>query len=119
MRVPNVLIVHRRMPAHRRWPNSSPWRSREAGGLNYGIGRSGGASPHDCTELFKCRTGIRLTHIPFAAPRPMLAEPMAGRLEVGLDNIPSAPAMSSRPRLRALAITGAEAQPGAAGCADT
>jgi tripartite-type tricarboxylate transporter receptor subunit TctC len=105
MRVPNVLMV----------PPGSTARSvadlvalskRQAGGLNYGTAGVG-SSPHVCGELFKLMTGAEMTHVTYRGSAPMLTELMAGRVDVGMDNIPSALAFIKDGKLRALATTGA------------
>jgi tripartite-type tricarboxylate transporter receptor subunit TctC len=105
MRVPNVLMV----------PPGSTARSiadlvalskRQAGGLNYGTAGVG-SSPHVCGELFKLMTGAEMTHVTYRGSAPMLTELMAARVDVGMDNIPSALAFIKDGKLRALATTGA------------
>jgi tripartite-type tricarboxylate transporter receptor subunit TctC len=104
IRVPNVLMV----------PPGSPVRDiaglvaaskRQAGGLNYGTAGVG-TSPHVCGELFKLMTGAELTHVPYRGSAPMLTELMAGRVDLGMDNIPSALAFIRDGKLRALALVG-------------
>src|SRR3712207_8725684 len=41
-------------------------------------------------ELLKIEAGIQMAHVPFRGAGPMLAEGIAGRVEVGVDNLPSA-----------------------------
>ena len=78
--------------------------------LNYGSAGSGGI-PHLTMELFKFRAGINLSHVPFRGAGPMLVGSRAGRLEAGCDNIPSGIGHVRDGRLRALAVTGADARP--------
>ncbi len=81
-----------------------------SGGLNYGTAGIG-SSPHVCGELFKLMTGADLTHVPYRGSAPMLTELMAGRVDAGMDNIPSSLAFIRDGKLRALATTGATRSP--------
>ncbi|TDH62840.1 tripartite tricarboxylate transporter substrate binding protein [Dankookia rubra] len=109
MRVPNVLFVHPSVPA-RTLLEFIALAKAKPGMLNYGSAGSGG-SPHMTMELFRFRTGIAVSHVPFRGAGPMLVEAVAGRLEAGCDNIPSCIGHIRDGRLRALAVTGAERSP--------
>jgi tripartite-type tricarboxylate transporter receptor subunit TctC len=56
-------------------------------------------------ELLKLEAGIQMTHVPYKGAGPMLAEVMAGRVEVGVDSLPSAIGHIRDGRLKALAVT--------------
>jgi tripartite-type tricarboxylate transporter receptor subunit TctC len=95
--------------------NSLPVRSvaeltalakQRSGGLNYGTAGIG-SSPHVCTELYKMMAGIDMTHVPYRGSAPMLTELIAGRVDVGMDNIPSSLSFIKEGKVRALATTGA------------
>jgi tripartite-type tricarboxylate transporter receptor subunit TctC len=76
------------------------------GGINYGTAGIG-SSPHVCMELFGLETRAPLTHVPYRGSAPMLTELMAGRVDAGMDNIPSSLGFCRDGQLRALATTGA------------
>lgn len=78
----------------------------QAAGLTYGTAGVG-TSPHVCMELFAQMSGARLTHVPYRGSAPMLTELVAGRIELGMDNIPSALPFVRDGQMRALATTGA------------
>jgi len=109
MRVPNVVFVHPAVPA-RTLAELIALAKAKPGVLNYGSAGSGG-SPHMTMELLKFRAGIAVSHVPFRGAGPMLVEAVAGRLEVGCDNIPSCIGHIRDGRLRALAVTGAQRSP--------
>ncbi|MDQ1080287.1 tripartite tricarboxylate transporter substrate binding protein [Pseudoroseomonas cervicalis] len=103
IRVPNVIFVTNSLPV-RTLAELVALAKQRPGQLN--IGSSGaGTSLHMTGELLKLEAGIQLTHIPFRGAGPMLAEIMAGRVEVGVDNLPSAIGHIRDGRLRALAVT--------------
>ncbi len=109
MRVPNVVFVHPAVPA-RTLAELIALAKAKPGVLNNGSAGSGG-SPHMTMELLKFRAGIAVSHVPFRGAGPMLVEAVAGRLEVGCDNIPSCIGHIRDGRLRALAVTGAQRSP--------
>jgi tripartite-type tricarboxylate transporter receptor subunit TctC len=104
-RVPNVLMTTPDLPARTVAELVALSKTRR-GGLNYGTAGVG-TSPHVCGELFRFMTGAELTHVPYRGSAPMLTELMAGRVDAGMDNIPSSLAFIRDGRLRAIATTGA------------
>jgi tripartite-type tricarboxylate transporter receptor subunit TctC len=108
-RVPNVLMVAPAVPAKTVAELVALSKTRN-GGINYGTAGIG-SSPHVCGELFKLTTGAEMTHVPYRGSAPMLTELMAGRVDAGMDNIPSSLAFIRDGRLRALATTGATRSP--------
>jgi len=64
-----------------------------------------GTSLHMTGELLKQAAGIDMTHVPFRGAGPMLQEIIAGRVEVGVDNLPSVIGHLREGRLRLLAVT--------------
>jgi tripartite-type tricarboxylate transporter receptor subunit TctC len=106
LRVPNVLMVSNNLPVHSVAELTALAKQRQ-GGLNYGTAGIG-SSPHVCTELYKIMAGVEMTHVPYRGSAPMLSELIAGRLDVGMDNIPSSLAFIKEGRVRALATTGAQ-----------
>jgi tripartite-type tricarboxylate transporter receptor subunit TctC len=104
-RVPNVLMVPPGSPA-RTVAELVALAKARPGGINYGTAGIG-SSPHVCMELFGLETRAPLTHVPYRGSAPMLTELMAGRVDAGMDNIPSSLAFCRDGQLRALATTGA------------
>jgi tripartite-type tricarboxylate transporter receptor subunit TctC len=103
LRVPNLIFVTNALPV-RTLPELVERARREPGRLN--IGSSGaGTSLHMTGELLKLEARIDLIHVPFRGSGPMLAEIIAGRVEVGVDNMPSVIGHVREGRLRALAVT--------------
>jgi len=106
VRVPNVVLASRASGLDSFAALLAAAR-REPGGLNYGTSGIGG-SPHACMELIKTRVGADLTHVPYRGSGPMLTELMAGRIQTGMDNIPSALNFIREGQIRALAVTSRE-----------
>jgi len=63
-------------------------------------------------EQLRLATNIELTHVPYRGSAPMLTEMVAERIEVGMDNIPSALTFIRDGKIRAIATTGARSRCG-------
>jgi len=66
-----------------------------------------GTSIHLAGELFKSRTGIFMTHIPYRGSGPPMADMLAGSMDVMFDNLPSAMPHIQSGSLKAFAVTSA------------
>ncbi|MBW6401119.1 tripartite tricarboxylate transporter substrate binding protein [Roseomonas sp. HJA6] len=109
VKVPNAIFVNNDLPV-RTLRELVDLAKRQPGKLN--IGSSGvGTSLHMTGELLKQAAGIDLTHVPFRGAGPMLQEIIAGRIEVGVDNLPSVIGHLRDGRLRPLAVTTAMRTP--------
>ncbi len=100
---PFVLVVAPTLPAQNLADFIRDARAKP-GTLNYGSIGNGTAS-HLAGELFKQRTGIEMTHIPYRGAAPAQTDLMAGQVQALFDN-PTALAPQVRAgRMRALAIS--------------
>ena len=63
------------------------------------------------TELFKTRAKIFATHIPYRGSSPMLADLMAGQIQMSIDNLPSALPFIKSGRIVALGVTSDKPSP--------
>ncbi len=101
--MPNVIMVANRVPAHS-LAELVALVKREPGKFNFGS--SGiGTSLHLTGEMLKNGQGLDMTHVPFRGAAQMLMEGAAGRVEIIVDNLPSAIPQIRDGRLRALAVT--------------
>ena len=109
VKVPNAIFVTNALPVRTLQELVDHVKARP-GRLN--IGSSGvGTSLHMTGELLKQAAGIDLIHVPFRGAGPMLQEIIAGRVEVGVDNLPSVIGHLREGRLRPLAVTTATRTP--------
>jgi tripartite-type tricarboxylate transporter receptor subunit TctC len=101
--VPNVIMVANRIPATSLRELVALVR-KEPGQFNYGS--SGiGTSLHLTGEMLKNGAKLDMTHIPFRGAAQMLMEAAAGRVEILVDNLPSALPQIRDGRVRPLAVT--------------
>jgi len=82
----------------------------QPGKLSY-ASSGAGSSPHLSAELLKHRTGIDITHVPYRGSAPAMADLIAGRVDLTIDNLPNVLAQVQAGKLRALAVTGNERDP--------
>ncbi|WP_439519474.1 Bug family tripartite tricarboxylate transporter substrate binding protein [Hydrogenophaga sp.] len=107
--VPNVMVMNTRR-AQSLGINSVAdfvkYAKANPGKLN--MASSGnGTSIHLAGELFKSRTGIFMTHIPYRGSGPAMADMLAGSVDVMFDNLPSAMPHIQSGALKAFAVTSA------------
>jgi tripartite-type tricarboxylate transporter receptor subunit TctC len=102
-RVPNVIFVNPSLPV-RTLRELVAYAKANPGKLNFGSSGAG-TSLHVTGELLKMEAGVQITHVPFRGAGPMMVDVMAGRIEMGVDNLPSAIGHIRDGRLRALAVT--------------
>ncbi|MBX6741300.1 MAG: tripartite tricarboxylate transporter substrate binding protein, partial [Acetobacteraceae bacterium] len=115
--VPNAIFVTPSLPVHtlKELVDYARAHPRQ---LNHGS--SGiGTTLHLTGELLKMAAGIEMTHVPFRGSGPMLQEVIAGRVQVGVDNMPSCIGHIREGRLRPLAVTGASRSPALPGVPST
>jgi len=100
---PFVLVAAPGFPA-RTLGEFIAYAKENKGAINYGSIGNGSAS-HLVAELFKQRTGIDMTHVPYRGAGPAQSDLMAGQIQVLFDN-PTALVQQVRAgRMQALAIT--------------
>jgi tripartite-type tricarboxylate transporter receptor subunit TctC len=100
---PLLLVVHPSVPATSVAELVALAKARP-GQLNYGSGGIG-STPFLATELFKAKTGIDITHVPYKGGAPALADLAAGQLTMMIENVPGTMPFVRSGKMRALAIT--------------
>lgn len=82
----------------------------EPGSLTFGSGGSG-SMIHLAGELFRIRTGIEITHVPYRGGGPAINDLVAGNISMMFDSLPSATPHVQGGRARALALCGLQRHP--------
>ncbi|WP_424137011.1 Bug family tripartite tricarboxylate transporter substrate binding protein [Roseomonas chloroacetimidivorans] len=105
---PNVMAISARAPVHSvqefiRW-------ARRPGGVNFGSSGTG-TSIHLTGELFRLRTGLEMTHVPYRGSAPAVLDLQSDRIQVIFDNLPNVFGGIQGGTLRALAVTSPERVP--------
>ncbi|WP_431284750.1 Bug family tripartite tricarboxylate transporter substrate binding protein [Humitalea sp. 24SJ18S-53] len=102
--VPNALVVHPSL-------NVTDVQGLIAlikatpGGMAFGS--SGvGSTNHLAGELFRLRTGVELTHIPYRGGGPALADMLSGTIKLSFQNLPTVLPAHLEGRLRIIAVCG-------------
>lgn len=103
--VPNVLIVHPSVPAKDLREFLALARDKP-GTLNFGSAGNG-SSTHMIAELFKLKAKVDLTHIPYRGSAPALNDLVAGRIQLMVENLPTALPFIQSGDVRALGVTSA------------
>ncbi|MDG5975243.1 hypothetical protein H010_08296 [Hydrogenophaga taeniospiralis CCUG 15921] len=107
--VPNVMVMNAKRAQElgiQSVPDFVRYAKAHPGQLN--MASSGnGTSIHLASELFKARTGIFMTHIPYRGSGPALKDLIGGQMDVMFDNLPSAMPHIQSGHLKAFAVTSA------------
>jgi tripartite-type tricarboxylate transporter receptor subunit TctC len=103
---PHLLVVHASVPADKLQAFIA-YAKANPGKLNYGS--SGiGSSTHLFGEVFKARTGIEMTHVPYRGQGPALTDLVGGRLQAMFPIVPDVISYLRAGTLRALALASAK-----------
>jgi tripartite-type tricarboxylate transporter receptor subunit TctC len=100
---PNVLIVNPSVPA-KNVQELIAYIKAHPGQVNFGSAGPG-STEHLAGELFRSMTGTQITHVPYKGGAPMMADLMAGQIQMALETSPSAAPHVRAGKVRALAVT--------------
>src|SRR5207249_11333769 len=64
-----------------------------------------GSAQHIYGELFKVRTGVNMTHVPYRGNAPAVTDLLGGQVQVMFDSLPNSIEYIRAGTLRALAVT--------------
>lgn len=104
--VPNVIAVNAAVPV-RSVAELIQYGRRTSGGISFGS--SGvGSSNHLAGELFRLRTGVPMTHVPYRGGGPVLSDLISGTIPVGFMNLPTVIPAAEAGRIRIIAVCTAE-----------
>ena len=104
--VPNVIAVHPSVPVRNVPELIAHIRTLRAG---MSFGSSGvGSSNHLAGELFRMRTGLDMTHVPYRGGGPVLSDLIAGTIPLGFMNLPTVIPPAEAGRIRIIAVCTAE-----------
>jgi len=104
--VPNVIAVHPALPVRNLQELIAHIRTMR-GGMSFGS--SGvGSSNHLAGELFRMRTGLDMTHVPYRGGGPVLNDLIAGTIQLGFMNLPTVIPPAEAGRVRIIAVCTAE-----------
>jgi tripartite-type tricarboxylate transporter receptor subunit TctC len=106
---PNVLIVNPSVPA-KTVGELIAYIKAHPGQMNYGSAGPG-STEHLAGELFRSMTGTQITHVPYKGGAPMMADLLAGQIQMALETSPSASQYVRAGKVRALAVTSAKRSP--------
>ena len=107
--LPNIVVVGKRSPFHTLADLLAEAR-RRPGALTFAT--SGiGSSLHLSGEYLKAKAGVDMLHVPFRGGADTANEVMAGRVDFGVNNLPSAIELVRAGEMRGLAVTSASRSP--------
>ncbi|HCE30256.1 MAG: ABC transporter substrate-binding protein [Verminephrobacter sp.] len=113
VRVPNVLVMNAEKADRLKIKTVADliaYAKANPAKLNYGSGGNGSAG-HLAGEMFKQRAGIYALHIPYRGANPAQLALLAGEVDFNIDNLAAAAPNIKSGKLRALAVTTAQASP--------
>jgi tripartite-type tricarboxylate transporter receptor subunit TctC len=101
--VPNVLLVHPRLPVSNvhgfiSFAKANPDK------LSYASTGTGG-TPHLTAEMLKAETGVRIVHVPYKGVPPALADLLAGQVEMMFANLSDSLQHIRSGKLNAIGVT--------------
>lgn len=106
---PNVLIVNNALPV-KTVAELIDYIKTHPGQVNYGSAGPG-STEHLAGELFRAMTDTKITHVPYKGGAPMMADLIAGQIQMALETSPSASQHVRSGRVRALAVTSSRPSP--------
>jgi tripartite-type tricarboxylate transporter receptor subunit TctC len=103
---PEVLVVSPALPVAT-FPELVAYGKANPGKLNFASAGIG-TTPHLAGEMFKLRTGIDATHVPYKGIGASFTDMMSGKVQMAFSSIAGALPFTADNRVRALATTGAQ-----------
>lgn len=107
--VPNILIVNPSVPAKNVGELIAYLKSKP-GQISYGSAGIG-STEHMSAELFRTMTGTDIVHIPYRGGSPMLADLIAGNIQMSIETSGAATPLVQAGTVRALAVSSGKRSP--------
>jgi tripartite-type tricarboxylate transporter receptor subunit TctC len=101
---PEVLVISPTLPV-KTFPELVAYGKANPGKLNFASAGIG-TTPHLAGEMFKLRTGIDATHIPYKGIGASYTDMMSGKVQMAFSSIAGALPFTTDNRVRAIATTG-------------
>ncbi|OZI62619.1 Bug family tripartite tricarboxylate transporter substrate binding protein [Bordetella genomosp. 11] len=99
---PHVIAVNPKLPVHT-LKELVDYARAHPGELNYATSGNGSV-PHIGMELFKQKTGVQITHVPYKGAGPAVQDVLSGNVQMTVATPPSLAGFVTTGRLRPLAI---------------
>jgi tripartite-type tricarboxylate transporter receptor subunit TctC len=103
---PEVLVLSPALPVTT-FPELVAYGKANPGKLNFASAGIG-TTPHLAGEMFKLRTGIDATHVPYKGIGASFTDMMSGKVQMAFSSIAGALPFTADNRVRAIATTGAQ-----------
>jgi tripartite-type tricarboxylate transporter receptor subunit TctC len=107
--VPNIVIVHPAVPA-KTVAELLAYIRANPGKVNYGSAGIG-STEHMSGELFSAMAKLKMVHVPYKGGAPMMADIIAGHIEMAIETSGSASPHIKAGSVRALAVSTAKRSP--------
>jgi tripartite-type tricarboxylate transporter receptor subunit TctC len=107
--VPNILIVNPNVPA-KSVPELIAYIKANPGKVSYGSAGVG-STEHMSGALFRSLTGTEIVHVPYRGGAPMLADLMAGHIQMSIETSGAATPLIKGDSVRALAVSPGKRSP--------
>ena len=105
----NLLVAHPSFPVNS-VKELVEYARKNPGKINYGTSGNG-TSVHLAMELFKSMTQTHMLHIPYKGSAPVVADLIAGQVDVMFDNMPNVIGHVRAGKLKPLAVSTAQRSP--------
>jgi tripartite-type tricarboxylate transporter receptor subunit TctC len=102
--VPNVIVMHPKHEGIKTYADLLKYLKANPGKLNFGSAGNG-TSHHLVGELFKMQTGTDIVHVPYKGAGPMMADLLAGNVDMAFDGMGTSANQIKAGKLKPLAVS--------------
>ena len=108
--VPNVIVVHPKLSTINKYDDFVKYLKANPGKLNFGSAGNG-TSHHLIGELYKMQTSTDIVHVPYKGAGPMMADLLAGNVDMAFDGMGTSANQIKAGKLKPLAVTSGTRNP--------